>query len=60
VSDGLYAISTLSDVHCNYCDAVNTNVDIFDDLRTGDWAYLFECRSCERINDEHGNNLDRG
>jgi len=58
--DGTTTISTPSDVHCNHCDHVNHNVDIFDDLRTGDWAYLFECVSCERINDEHGSNLERG
>ena len=58
--DGTTTISTPSDVHCNHCDHVNRNVDIFDDLRTGDWAYLFECVSCERINDEHGSNLERG
>jgi len=58
--DGTRMVSSPSEVHCNRCDHLNLNVDIFDDLNTGDWAYIFECSACEHINDEHGTREDRG
>ena len=58
--DGTRMVSSPSEVHCNRCDHLNLNVDIFDDLNTGDWAYIFECVACEHINDEHGTREDRG
>lgn len=59
MDDIAWSIPTETEVACNRCDHEQT-VTIWDDIRTGDWAYLFECSACDAINDEHGNNLERG
>ena len=52
-------IASESVVDCVVCDKPN-RTDIYDDKRSGDWAYVFQCTYCDHINDEHGTREDRG
>ena len=54
-----YQIPTETVIECESCSWPNT-VDEWDDLRTGEWSYEFECESCGKGNTDHGNALDRG
>lgn len=54
-----YQIPTETEVDCESCSWTNT-VDVWDDIRTGEWSYEFDCKSCGKHNTDHGSNLDRG
>jgi hypothetical protein len=55
-----FQIPTPSTVDCESCSWPNPDIDIWDDIRTGEWEYTFECAACGHLNKDHGNALDRG
>ena len=57
--DRTYLVDTTTDVDCDSCGWTNETV-IWDDTRTGEWSYEFECASCGHWNKEHGNRDERG